>query len=187
MISLLYFHQFSHWCLRMCDRCTYIYIYIYQHRIVHGLRMNIFTNIGFVRCRGLCGAEVYGPRRKKKEHSHFHSIRYQIATLMLENSNKINLFYFQESAQCLKKKHRILNFFQPISHVFPTPLFKPPFPPFFFPSLSQFLLCHARNSLIHSIYYFTQNKFFFNTYCSLPTKILKRLLLFFSPSPSLTF
>ena len=28
--------------------------------------MNIFTNIGFVRCRGLCGAEVYGPRRKKK-------------------------------------------------------------------------------------------------------------------------
>ena len=106
MISLLYFHQFSHWRLRMYDRCIYIYVYIlYQHRIVHGLRMNIFTNIGFVRCRGLCGAEVYGPRRKKKkEHYHFHSIRYQIATLMLENSNKINLFYFQESAQQLKKK-----------------------------------------------------------------------------------
>ena len=52
----------------------------------------------------LCGAEVYevqrfmGQEEKKKEHSHFHSIRYQIATLMLENSNKINLFYFQESA-----------------------------------------------------------------------------------------
>ena len=58
------------------------------------------------------------------------------------------------------------------------------FSPFFFPSLSQFLLCHARNSLIHSIYYFTQNNFFLNTYCSLPTKILKRLLFFF-PLPLL--
>ena len=146
MISLLYFHQFSHWCLRMCDRCTYIYIYIYQHRIVHGLRMNIFTNIGFVRCRGLCGAEVYGPRRKKKEHSHFHSIRYQIATLMLENSNKINLFYFQESAQCLKKSTEFsisfsqFHTFSPhhySSHLFP--LFFPLLIPIFTLSCTQLI------------------------------------------------